>query len=145
MFCEDVSTLVTSPASNKWFEMREDAKQLSEKKGELFYSVVVKLLFIKKRSRHDLATSVGFLTKRVSNSDVDNWEKFRRILRFVHYTLKRKTCSGAASIDEILTWVDASYVIHHEMKSNTGGAVSMGLGVTHCRSSKQKLNTNIST
>ena len=70
--------------------MREDAKQLSEKKGELFYSVVVKLLFIKKRSRHDLATSVGFLTKRVSNSDVDNWEKFRRILRFVHYTLKRK-------------------------------------------------------
>ena len=31
------------------------------------------------------------------------------------------------------------------MKSYTGGVVSMGLGLIHCRSSKKKLNTKSST
>ena len=56
MFGEDVSTLVTSLATRKLLEVREDSKQLSKKKGELFHSVVVKLLFIMKRSRLDLDT-----------------------------------------------------------------------------------------
>ena len=34
MFFEEVSTLVTSTATNKLFEVWEDAEQLSEKKGE---------------------------------------------------------------------------------------------------------------
>ena len=46
---------------------------------------------------------------------------------------------------KIFTWVDSSYAVHYVMKSQTGGAIYMGLGVTHCRSSKQKLNTKIST
>ena len=45
----------------------------------------------------------------------------------------------------MFTWVDASYVVHHDMNSRTRGVMSIGLGVTHCRSSKQKLNTKSST
>ena len=41
-----------------------------------------------KKSRHDLEMAVGFLETKVSKSDVDKWEKPRRILWFVHYTLK---------------------------------------------------------
>ena len=40
MFAEDVSELVTYPGSNKLFEVREHAKQLSENKGNLFLLVV---------------------------------------------------------------------------------------------------------
>ena len=54
--------------------MREDSKQLSEKKGCFSHSVVVKLLFIMKRYRPDFDTDVGFLKKRVLKSDIDNWE-----------------------------------------------------------------------
>ena len=53
-----------------------------------------KLLFITKMYNSDLETAVGLLTMRVSKSDVDDWEKLRRILSFVHCTLKEKRCFG---------------------------------------------------
>ena len=74
MFGQDVSTLVTSPATNKFSEMREDAEELSENKGEFFHSVVTKLLFIMKSSIPDLEMVVGVLTMRVLKSDIDKWE-----------------------------------------------------------------------
>jgi len=43
------------------------------------------------------------------------------------------------------TWVDASYAVHEDMKSHTGGAISFGWGAMMCKSTKQKLNTKSST
>ena len=68
----------------------------------------------------------------------------RRVLIFVHCTLKEKRAFGATNLNEIFTWVNASYAIHYDIRIHTGGAISMVLGVTHCRSSKQKLNKKIS-
>ena len=66
--------------------------------------------------------------------------KLKRILRFVHCTLKEKRCFGETSLDEIFTLVDESYAINRDMNINTGGLMSMGLVVTKYRSSNQKLN-----
>jgi hypothetical protein len=41
--------------------------------------------------------------------------------------------------------VDASYAVHPDMKSHTGGVTSFGTGGILCKSSKQKLNTKSST
>ena len=111
----------------------------------MFHLVGGKLLFIMKSSIPDLDTAVIFLTGRLSRSDVDDWGELRRILRFFHCTLKEKRCFGATNLDEIFTWVGASYSVHHDMKSHTRGVIYMGLGVAHCRSSKKKLNTKSST
>ena len=73
---------------------------------------------------------------RVSKSDVDYWGKLIMILRFVHCTLKEKIFFGATNLDKIFTWVDSSYSVHHYMKGQTEGLMSMGLGVIHCRLSK---------
>ena len=73
MFGEDVSTSVTCPITNKLSEVRENSEKLSDNKEELFHLVVKKLLFIMKSYRPDLETAVGFLTKRVSKIDVDDW------------------------------------------------------------------------
>ena len=97
------------------------------------------MLFIMKKSRTDLATSLIFLVIRVSKSGVDGWEKLRTILRFVHCTPKGKRAFGAKNIDKIFTWVDASYAVHHDMEIQTGGEMSIGLGVTYCRSSNTKI------
>ena len=40
--------------------------------------------------------------------------------------------------------MDASYTVQHDMKSQTGVMMPMGLGVTNCRSSKKHFNTNTS-
>ena len=81
----------------------------------------------------------------MSKSDVYDCEQLRRILRFVYCNIKEKGNFGATNIYENFTYVDASYTVHHGMRSHTGGTIYMGLGVTKCRSSKKKLNTKIST
>ena len=43
------------------------------------------------------------------------------------------------------TYVDASFATHPDMKSHTGGVFTLGRGITHHKSSKQKLNTKSST
>ena len=40
-------------------------------------------------------------------------------------------------------WVDVAFVVHHDMKSHTGGMISMGIGSLYYTS--QKLNTKSST
>ena len=41
--------------------------------------------------------------------------------------------------------MDAEYVVHDDMKSQTGGTISFGHGTVNFLSIKQKLNTNSST
>jgi hypothetical protein len=42
-------------------------------------------------------------------------------------------------------WVDAAYAVHPDMKSHTGGALSLGTGVKYGTSKGQKLNVKSST
>ena len=42
-------------------------------------------------------------------------------------------------------WIDAAYGIHDNMKGQTVRCMSMGWGMSHCKSGKQKLNTKSST
>lgn len=42
-------------------------------------------------------------------------------------------------------WVNASYAVHPDMCSHTGGAMSLGRGCILYKSTKQKLNTKSST
>ena len=74
IFGEYISAPVSSPETKIIFGVREDAEQLSDNTGDIFYSVVGEILFIMKRSRLDLETVVVFLTNRLSKNDVDDWE-----------------------------------------------------------------------
>jgi hypothetical protein len=42
-------------------------------------------------------------------------------------------------------WVDASYAVHPDMKSHTGGTMSLGKGSIYSASKTQRLNTKSST
>ena len=52
------------------------------------------------------------------------------------------------SIDKtgnIKWYVDASFAVHKDMRSHTGGFMTMGTGGAYAQSRKHKLNTKIST
>ena len=51
----------------------------------------------------------------------------------------------ANAMTTIKWWVDASYGMHPDMKSHTGGTMSMGKGSVYSSSIRQKLNTRSST
>ena len=98
-----------------------------------------------KRARPDLETAIGFLCTRVSKSDEDDWKKLRRVIAYVQATIDDIRIIGASSLSQIFTWIDAAYAVTSDMKSQTGGTMSMGLGILHGKSSKQKLNVKSST
>ena len=60
-------------------------------------------------------------------------------------TINGKRVMGADNLRQLCTWVDDTYGLHPDMESNTGGGMLFGYGIVRCKSSKQKLNTKIST
>ena len=73
-----------------------------------------------KRSRPDLEATVGFLYTRVSKSDEDDWLKLRRAIAFEKGTTHDVRVIGASSLTDIYAWIDASYAVNPDMKSQTG-------------------------
>lgn len=118
---------------------------LDKEKKETFHSIVAKLLWIMKRTRPDLETSITFLCTRVTKSDEDDWKKLKRVLTYVNCTIDDSKIIGAHDLTKIFTWIDAAYAMNLDMKSQTGEAMSMGLGLLHAKCEKQKLNVKSST
>jgi hypothetical protein len=52
---------------------------------------------------------------------------------------------GADNMGKMQAWVDATFAVHPDMKSHTGGVISFGTGGKACKSSKQKFDTKSST
>ena len=55
-----VTEIVTTPARAHLRDVNPDCNPLNAKKSESFHSIVATLLWIMKRARPDLETSVGF-------------------------------------------------------------------------------------
>jgi hypothetical protein len=144
-FDEDVSKNVSSPANLGLNTIDQKSPLLPIKKKDLFHSIVAKLLWVMKRGRPDIETTIAFLCTRVAAPTDQDWKKLRRLLQFLNQTIDDIRIVAADDLSALFTWIDAAYAVHPNMRSHTGGAMSMGTGVLHCKSSKQKLNTKSST
>ena len=74
-----------------------------------------------------------------------DWKKLRRLLNFLQCTKDDERIMSRTTLKTLFTWVDASYGVHPDMRSHTGGTMSLGHGVLNTMSAKQKLNTKSST
>ena len=104
------------------------------------------LLFVSKRARPDIQVAIAFLSTRTTKSDNDDWKKLGRVIGYLKATKDLKlhlSCTDGTPI--VKWWVDASYAVHHDMKSHTGAVMSLGQGGVYSKSSKQRLNTKSST
>jgi hypothetical protein len=144
-FGEDITRSATTPAKKNLFELSEDSGALTDGDRDIFHSVVAKLLYVSKRGRLDIQLPIAFLCTRVSCSTEQDWSKLKRVLEYLRGSLDEFLTLGADDICKMKTWVDASYAVHEDMKSHTGGVVSFGRGAAMSKSSKHKLNTKSST
>ena len=143
-FMDEITRNAATPAKHYLFNVRESTK-LDEERAENFHSVVALLLFVSRRCRLDIQTAVAFLTTRVSEPTLDDWNKLKRVLQYLRGTIDLKLTLGADDILKAKTWVDVSYGVHDDCRSHTGGAISWGWGVLLTKCQKQKLNTKSST
>ena len=144
-FGEDIDENVSSPAAKHLNDIDEEEDLLEKKRQELFHSIVAKVLWLEKRVRPDLEPAIAFLSTRCGKCTMSDWKKLRRVLAWIKQTIDDPRIIGATSLEDLFTWVDASFGIHKNMRGQTGDCMSMGWGVMHGRSSKQKLNTRSTT
>ena len=141
----NISKAVATPANRELFEVDEAAPRLPNTESEAFHRVTAKLLYVALRARPDLLLAIAFLSTRVSKSTTQDQAKLQRVLEYIYGSMDLDYIIGADDIGRLRTWVDASYAVHPDMRSHTGGAISFGRGAILCKSVKQKLNTKSPT
>ena len=107
--------------------------------------MVCKLLYIALCGRPDILLAVVFLASRVSKATLQDQSKLKRLLEYLYGTYDLPLILGADDIQTMYTFVDASYAVHDDMKSHTGGVITFGHGRIACKSAKQKVVSKSST
>ena len=104
-----------TPAADHLFQVREDQDGLSEEQGSIFHTATAKALYLFKRARPNIHTTVLFLPTRVRAPDQDDWKKLVRMMGY----LKATSHLGLTLKDNgkgVTWWVDASFAVHPDMR-----------------------------
>jgi hypothetical protein len=142
---EDMDGTANSPAADHLFQIVDGIEDLDEPTKEFFHSPVAKLLFLCKHGRPDIQTAIAFLCTRVQQPTRHDHNKLSRVIKYLRKTKDLILRLSADNLNIIKWWIDASYGVHHDMRSHTGGVMSTGNGAAYSTSKKQKLNTKSST
>ncbi len=126
-----------TPAGDCLFQVRSPTQPtfLSEEQARGFHHMTAQLLLLS-RVRRDIQTMVAFLTTRVKRPDNNDWEKLRRVLKYLHSSRYLKLTLFAESLSNIVWYVDASHQLHDDCKGHTGSILTFGRGATTSSSTK---------
>ena len=140
--------IATSPAAENLFDTRsdEEAGEIEQDEKDRFHRMVAKCLYLAKRTRPEILTTVAFLCTRVTKSNLDDVKKLDRLLSYISGTKERGIvlCPGLRGI-QVRTFVDAAYGVHADFKSSSGSTTVLGdAGPISANSSKQSIVTKSS-
>ena len=147
VFCPvDAGTRPAStPAAENLFTVDEDSPSLSKKEHEMFHSTVAKALYLTLRTRPDIATTVSFLTTRVSCPTKQDWSKLMRMMSYMQHNPHKGLLFPTKGGMEIDAYIDAAFCAHMDGKSHTGVIVRIGGALVYAKSTKQKIVSRDST
>ena len=86
-FPELIDITAEDPAGQKLFEVRNPSEKnplLGTELAQSFHWTTAKLLYLCAKARQEIRTPVAFLTTRVRAPDTDDWERLRRVLRYLY-------------------------------------------------------------
>ncbi|KAA8497592.1 Retrovirus-related Pol polyprotein from transposon TNT 1-94 [Porphyridium purpureum] len=133
-----------TPAGTDLYEVGSTERLTRDKKDD-FHTWTAKLLYVAKRVRPDILTAVGYLTTRVHEPNIRDWQKLERVMKYLAATQEMGLRLGASTEKTVVCGADASYGACDDYRSVTGTSVTLGTGAVYARSSKQKLVTKSST
>jgi hypothetical protein len=110
-----------------------------------FHSIVAKLLYLGKRGRPNILLPVQYLCTRVKKPTVDDQRKLERVLGYILLTKTWTRIFDNSPFDTVTTYIDASFAMHADGKSQSGCMVFLGNTLVHEGCRKQRLVTLNST
>ena len=120
----DMEGIAKMLATCHLFNIDDGAKKLSEEKAQLFHHIVMKLLYLCRRTRQDIQTAVAFLCTRVKELDEDDYKKLAKVIQYLKGNIDMTLTIEPTSSPQ--WWVDSSYAVHPHMKSITGIFMTIG-------------------
>ena len=138
------SDTAPTPAADDLFAASTGQLLCKADKDE-FHTFVAKGLFVCKRAQPDIHTAITGLCTRVKAPTTGDGKKLLRLMKYLNGTKKDKLVLAADDLQVIKWYVDASFAVHPDFKSHTGGVMSYGKGTVMSMSRKQKLNNRSST
>ena len=142
---KDMEGTAKIPAGSHLFKVSDNPVLLDKETAEIYHRMVMQLLYLCQRGRPDVRTAVAFLTRRSTAPDDDDYKKLTRVMQYLQGSLDLKLVLSADGSGVVQWWVDAAYGVHYDMKSHTGGTLSLGKGSVYSYSSAQKLVSRSST
>jgi len=138
-----------TPAADNLFEVRDDgeAGETTAAQSEWYHSFTAKCLYLAKRSRPEILTTVSFLATRITKCNKDDLKKLGRLLYYLAGTKERGVVfrPGARGM-QVRQFIDAAYGVHTDMKSASGGVTVIGdAGPNMTNACKQSIVTKSST
>lgn len=118
---KDMDGLAETPASEHLFTVDSTAEKLAKDESDTFHSLTAQLLFLGKRARPDIQTAVAFLCMRVKDPDIDHYKKLAQVIKYLHKYPKIPLMLEGCKLDSVVRSVDASFGVHGDMRSHTGG------------------------
>ena len=100
-------------------------------------------MFLCKISRPDLQTAVAFLCTRVKVPDEDDYKKLIQKVQYLCATRRLVHTLKADDITVVKWWAERSYAVHPDMRSHTGGNMSLGKGAMYGVSTRVTLNVRV--
>ena len=144
-FPDKISSPASTPATVHLFEEVVDPVLLDKEKAKVFHHIVAKALWAALCAHPDLLTTLSFLTCKVKAPDKDDYKKLTQMISYIKGTIDLPLKLSADRTSIVKWWVDASYATRKDMRSQTGGTMSLGKGSIYSMSQKQKLNMTSST
>ena len=125
-----------TPAASCLFDINPDPVYLPKKQADVFHRTVAKLLWASLRARPDILLAISFLTSRVKRPDEDDWGKLTRLVVYIKATINLRLRLSSDGMGVSKWWIDASFATRDQVKSQTGGNMSMGGGAVFSFSKK---------
>ena len=88
---------------------------------------------------------IALLCTQTKEPNVSDWNKLIRMMKYLNGTQDMKLTLSDENLRSIKWYVGASFPVHPDFRSPTGGTMTFRKGVVQSLSKKQKLNTRSST
>ena len=144
-FPEKLSGNTNCPWNENLFKVDDTSKKLGHEKAKEFHTFVMKGMFLCKRGRQDIQTGIAFLSTRVTEPNEGDWMKLKKLMNFLKATQDEVATLSADDTQTIKWYIDATFAVHKDFKSHTGGTMTLGSGSISSASTKQKVNARSST
>lgn len=141
----EFSSTAPTPAASHLFDTCDSTEKLDEKRANLFHHIVEKVRFLAKRARPDIQLTVAFLCTRVRASDEHDWKKLRCMLQYLRGIRELTLTLESDDSHTVKWWVDAAFSMAKDMRSQSGGVMTLGKGALYSSSLRLRINTNSST